>query len=102
MIRYSSYEPQYLELTQRLQIGAPVLAEYLFMFARMAIADAHAFVKLVSAVAPSITGHGANDQLLMNELLDQWWIKVCFSKLADPHLTYMRSLTLYAVRDRAS
>jgi hypothetical protein len=55
------------------QINAVILIEHIFVLARICLSNASIFLDLVtSAAAIQNTAAG----IMLNDLLDQWWLKV--------------------------
>lgn len=55
-----------------LQTSTLILTEYIYLFARIALADSQVFLQLVSAAALQLN---QKESYLMEGLLDQWWGK---------------------------
>lgn len=54
--------------------GVYLLTEYVYLFARIVLADRAIFLQLMNATANAT---GLTEKYLFEGLLDQWWSKVC-------------------------
>lgn len=50
-----------------------VMTEYIYLFSRIALADPHVLLQLITAAASQLN---QKEAYLMEGLLDQWWGKV--------------------------
>lgn len=55
------------------QTNTLIMTEFIYIFARIALADSQVFSQLISAAAGQLN---QKESYLMEGLLDQWWGKV--------------------------
>src|ERR1700733_4377927 len=56
-------------------MATTLLSEHVLLLARICVADPHSFVDLVYSFASL---QGVSGESVMNDLLDQWWLKVIY------------------------
>ncbi|CDO76254.1 hypothetical protein BN946_scf184470.g12 [Trametes cinnabarina] len=76
------------------KLPTPVLTEYVYVLARIALADRQLFLQLVSATAAA---KNAKEDLIWEAILNQWWNR--FDNMSEPRL---RKLTAMGIASLVS
>ncbi|KAH9846976.1 ARM repeat-containing protein [Lenzites betulinus] len=93
-LHVSGLFPAFVRVLEEDKLETTVLAEYVYVIARIAVADRQLFLQLVSAMAAA---QNVKEELIWEPILNQWWNR--FDNMSEPRL---RKLTAMGIANLVS